>query len=148
MKNIFLIIIIFSCQLPEIQDDWYSFKFDKVKFNNIEEIQEWVNKNINYLPDINSKGKYDYWKYPAETLDDGNGDCEDMANLIIAIVHYQFNYKCNLAFVNDPDISLHFIVRYKGCYYNSTAVGKYKKKIDYAYEYEYDEIPYLISTKR
>lgn len=140
---IFLIIIIlFSCQLAEIQDDWYSFRFDKVKFKNIEEVQAWVNRNIDYVPDKNT-GKIDYFKYPSETLDDGEGDCEDMAILIIAIVHYQFGYKCNLVLIED-----HAIIRYKGQYYNSTCAGKYKKKIDYATEYKYYEIPYLISSKR
>lgn len=142
-----LSIILFSCQLPEIQDDWYSFKFDKVKFNNIEEVQEWVNNNIDYISD-REIGEYDYWKYPSETLDDGEGDCEDMAILIIAIVHYQFSYKCNLVLVQIDNNKAHAIIRYKGDYYDSTSVGKYKKDTRYIQDYDYYKIPYVISTKR
>ncbi len=148
MKRILLLlIIIFSCQLPEIQDDWYSFKFDKVKFNNIEEVQEWVNDNIDYASD-KEIGKSDYWKYPSETLDDGEGDCEDMAILIIAIVRYQFEYKCNLVLIKIDDYNYHAIIRYKYDYYNSTATGKFKKGIQSVQEYDYYKIPYVISTKR
>lgn len=139
-------LILFSCQLSEIQGDWNSFKFNKIKFNNIEEVQSWVHYNIDYVDD-NVKYSRDYFKYPSETLDDDEGDCEDMAILIIAIVHYQFRYKCNLVIVKDDNFT-HAVIRYKGCYYNSTDFGKYHRKVKYAYEYEYDEIPYLISTKR
>lgn len=142
-----LVILLFSCQLAEIQDDWYSFRFDKVKFNNIEEVQDWVVNNIDYVSDQEA-GKNEFWKYPSETLDDGEGDCEDMAILIIAIVRYQFSYKCNLVLVQIDNNKAHAIIRYKGDYYNSTSVGKYKKSTRYSQDYDYFKIPYVISTKR
>ncbi len=143
---ILLIMILSACQIAEIQDDWYSFRFDKVKFNNFEEVLSWVINNIDYTSD-KEIGKYDYFIYPSETLDYGEGDCEDFAILTIAIIHYQFRYKCNFVIVKNNNKD-HAIIRYRGQYYDSTAIGKYKKEIKYAYEYEYFEIPYLISTKR
>jgi hypothetical protein len=141
---VLILILFLSCEITEIQYDWDSFNFDEEKFDNIEEVQRWVDRNIDYAKDINSTGKYSYWRYPSETLDDGEGDCEDMAILIIAIIYDQFNYKCNLVLIDNE----HAIVRYKGCYYHSTTVGKYDKGYSYTCEYEYDDIPLQISMRR
>jgi hypothetical protein len=146
-KLIILSIILFSCQIATIQDDWNSFKFDKVKLNSIEEVQAWVSDKIDPVND-NERYSRDYWKYPSETLDDGEGDCEDMAILIIAIVHYQLGYKCNLVIVTNSINTSHAIISYKGSYYHSTDIGKYDKEFTNTYECEYDEIPYAISTRR
>jgi hypothetical protein len=45
-------------------------------------------QGITYQPDIDpvTKGETDYWKYPIETLADGNGDCEDTAILTAALL--------------------------------------------------------------
>lgn len=39
-----------------------------------------------YRLDLESKGVEDYWRYPIETLVDGEGDCEDMSILAAAIL--------------------------------------------------------------
>lgn len=38
--------------------------------------------HIKYVSDEVSKGQPEYWKYPEDTLNDANADCEDMAILI------------------------------------------------------------------
>ena len=43
-------------------------------------------RNINYSEDIESTGFDEYPKYPIETLIDGEGDCEDSAILLAAIM--------------------------------------------------------------
>jgi len=40
---------------------------------------------IEYQYDADSMGQDEYWKYPVETLYDGNGDCEDTSILFAAI---------------------------------------------------------------
>lgn len=45
------------------------------------DVQEWVNKNIEYTSDGANR---DHWQTPKETLARGRGDCEDMALLKMA----------------------------------------------------------------
>lgn len=47
----------------------------------IDEINHWVNRNIQYVEDSILHGKEDYWATPEETLERGAGDCEDIAIL-------------------------------------------------------------------
>lgn len=48
-------------------------------------------QSISYVEDSVSTGQSDYWKYPIETLSDGNGDCEDTAILTAALLK-EMNY--------------------------------------------------------
>ena len=43
-------------------------------------------QSVPYLEDIDSRGSHEYWKFPAETLWDGGGDCEDTAFLFGTIM--------------------------------------------------------------
>ncbi len=61
-------------------------------------------QSISYETDEDSKGVEDYWKLPAETLWEGNGDCEDHAFLFASIMeamgyetvlHYIYCYNGN-----------------------------------------------------
>ena len=42
-------------------------------------------QTIPYMYDSESVGQEEYWKYPLETLYDGNGDCEDTSILFCAV---------------------------------------------------------------
>ena len=41
---------------------------------------------VDYVTDMDSTGRNEYWKYPLETLWDGGGDCEDKAILCGALM--------------------------------------------------------------
>jgi Skp family chaperone for outer membrane proteins len=62
-----------------------------------QQMYQWVVNNIEYYADTNLpllpatpdgelKWLAEYWKTPAETLADGSGDCEDMANLLASLL--------------------------------------------------------------
>ena len=48
-------------------------------------VEQWVNENIEYELDITNYRMGEYWAYPTETLNHGDGDCEDMAFLISSL---------------------------------------------------------------
>lgn len=56
-----------------------SEKFDKLTAANF--ILKFVQKNIRYSDDNDTKGCVEYWRYPVETLVDKKGDCEDTSVL-------------------------------------------------------------------
>ena len=125
-----LIIIPLSCALPS--DD--GFKFNNPSFNNMQEACEWVNQNIQY-----KKDSYDYWKLPQETLDDGNGDCEDQALLLMGIMKYQKDYNSELVIIQVDSSTSHAIVRYKDKYYDCTNGESYgDKSFKIVGKYDYD----------
>jgi predicted transglutaminase-like cysteine proteinase len=54
-------------------------------------INDWVHANIVYSADPqitnpHGNGQWDYWQTPAETLERGEGDCEDFANLALSLM--------------------------------------------------------------
>jgi hypothetical protein len=67
------------------------------RWSDYQRIYQWIVDNIKYYADTNlpilpatSDGELkwlaEYWKMPAETLEDGSGDCEDMANLLASLM--------------------------------------------------------------
>jgi hypothetical protein len=69
------------------------------RWGDFRRMYDWVVDNIDYNYDTSipllpsSLDSYEeiewfaeYWKMPAETLADGNGDCEDMANLLASLI--------------------------------------------------------------
>lgn len=59
-----------------------------------------VQKNIEYKSDIETKGMEEYPRYPIETLLDGCGDCEDTSILLAAIIK-EMNYEVILLAYDD-----------------------------------------------
>jgi len=62
---------------------------DQNNYNNSETINlilSFVQKNIDYKEDIESKNAEEYWKFPIETLVEKNGDCEDSSILFQSII--------------------------------------------------------------
>ncbi len=127
--SIWLIVL---CSLPDVKN----FKLDHPKFHNMKEACCWVNNNIEY-----KKDKYgDIWKLPQETLDDKNGDCEDMALLLMGIMNYQKNIKSNLVVIEGRTKNVsHAIVEFNKIYYDCTSGTTFKKpktKILYILDYD------------
>ena len=77
------------------------------RWRGFQRLYEWVVNNIDYssdtpiplLPptlDSNDTIQWfaEYWKMPTETMADGNGDCEDMANLLASLI-LSYNNQAN-----------------------------------------------------
>ncbi len=132
MKYLYLLLIIlfYSCSMPADN----SFQFNDPEFNNMKEACEWINNNIRYKSD-----DHDYWKLPQETLDDGNGDCEDQALLLMGIMKYQKGYDSELVVVQIDSSTTHAIVKYDDKYYDCTNGQSYGSR-DYKIvgNYNYD----------
>lgn len=52
-------------------------------------------QNIPYKDDMATTGQREYWKYPAETLWDGGGDCEDSA-ILYAVLMEALGYRSSI----------------------------------------------------
>ncbi len=89
-----------------------------------------VQKNISYKYDQDTKGVIEYPKYPIETLYEGQGDCEDTSILLAAIVK-ELGYGVILLAYDD-----HMAVGIQG---DDASFGKY-------YEYEGEEYFYVETT--
>ena len=132
LKYIFILFVFtFSCT-PYNFEDFYFYE----DVNCIEDIQKWVNDNIEYKKDT-----IEEWASPQRTLYRGYGDCEDFAILIIAIAHKKLDKKCSLLIVQPTSGNCHATVFDKGKVYDSTSVGIYEKDYFLVYEYKYDNIP-------
>ncbi len=84
-----------SAKVQEITGD-YSEDVNEL-WRDYERLYRWVVKNIGYnedsytpfLPDVmngNLRWAHEFWRMPAETLDDKVGDCEDMAVLLASML--------------------------------------------------------------
>lgn len=49
-------------------------------------VLDWVRANVPYDYDINEFGYEDWWQYPVETVQRGEGDCEDTAFLVASLL--------------------------------------------------------------
>jgi predicted transglutaminase-like cysteine proteinase len=63
----------------------------ELTWSDIYSINNWVFYNIHYsydphLTNPDGYGQRDYWQKPAETLDRGEGDCDDQANLALSLM--------------------------------------------------------------
>jgi hypothetical protein len=126
---LFFVLLIFSCAMPGDKE----FVFDKPIFKTMQEANEWVYKNISYKDDF-----YDKWKIPQQTLDDGCGDCEDMAILLMGIMNYQQGINSQLLIVEKSFGIYHAILQYDGNYYeptSGTVDSRLKYKIVATYDY-------------
>ncbi len=136
MRNLILLFffafVLFSCSMPGDG----GFEFDNPKFNNMSDACEWIYKNIKY-----EKDSYDDWKLPQETLDDKEGDCEDQAILLMAIMKYQKGYNSELVIVNIDSSTSHAIVRNGEKYYDPTNGGNFGEcKYQIVNRYDYDSV--------
>jgi len=57
-------------------------------------------QTIPYVTDIDSKGLAEYWKFPVETLYEGNGDCEDTSFLFASLME-AMGYDAAILFFDD-----------------------------------------------
>jgi hypothetical protein len=87
-------------------------------------------QQLHYASDI-LVGFDDYTKYPMQTLNDGTGDCEDMAILTTAILN-KLGYDVKLIFLNIPDGQTHLAV---GVWGHDTYTGTYWSKDNRKYFY-------------
>ena len=71
VKLLLLIVFISACSLDNFQIP------DGIEAETIEELNEWVFLNIEFVPD-----EENYTQEPEETLLKGTGDCEDQAVLL------------------------------------------------------------------
>ncbi len=60
-------------------------------WNDMYKINDWVYTNIDYSNDPYTTnpynyGEWEYWQTPEETLDRGEGDCDDQANLALSLM--------------------------------------------------------------
>jgi hypothetical protein len=120
MKNAILVFLLISCSW-ELGGD---FAFNNPEFSSMKEACKWIYNNIEY-----KKEDGDDWKMPDETLDDGEGDCEDMAILLMAIWKYQTGKETELIGVKTDSGRFHAVVRHEGKYYDCTS-GKKKDNYD------------------
>lgn len=59
---------------------------DNPKLAELYAVDHYVNNRVKYKEDKDNYGQADYWASPAETLKNGNGDCEDYASTKWAIL--------------------------------------------------------------
>jgi hypothetical protein len=79
-------------------------------------------QSLEYTNDIDTKGQVEYPRYPAETLVDGGGDCEDTSALYASLMQCSaVNVDAVLLMYSQPGGSGHMAVgiegRYSGTYY-------------------------------
>lgn len=132
MRNLILLFafILFSCSVPGDG----GFEFDNPRFSSMSDACEWINQNIKYKKDA-----YDDWKLPQETLDDREGDCEDQAILLMAVMKYQKGNNSELVIINIDSSTSHAIVRNGDKYYDCTngkSFGKCEYQIVNRYDYD------------
>jgi len=63
----------------------------ELTWNDMFKINDWVHTNIDYsydpyITNPHNYGEWDYWQTPEETLDRGEGDCDDQANLALSLM--------------------------------------------------------------
>jgi hypothetical protein len=74
-------------------------------WNDLGNLQGWVVQHISYTYDtytpvitgsleygLSVSWRNDFWRFPTETVNDGHGDCEDMAILLTTMVRSYFKY--------------------------------------------------------
>ncbi len=61
-------------------------------------VMSFVQQNVHYWEDSDSKDQKEYWRYPIETLVDEQGDCEDTSVLFAALIENMNNYEAVLLF--------------------------------------------------
>jgi hypothetical protein len=84
----------------------------------------------------------DYWKSPAEFVQDDGGDCEDYAARLIYLLGR------DASFVGIKTVrGLHAIVEYKGQYIDPMVYGKYynREDIEIVCKYNYDLIMLFVT---
>jgi hypothetical protein len=118
---IFVTILFTACYMPSRDGA------DVPLFQNVEEAQYWIVKNIEYAYDEDIYNR-DEWQTPAETVKYGRGDCEDMAILLMYIINTQWEGKPNLV-VTEYRGGYHAIVEWKGVYYDSVTSHKIESPI-------------------
>jgi len=82
-------------------------------------INDWVHSNIDYSYDqymlnpYSIEGRQDFWQTPYETLDRGEGDCDDFANLALSLMLAEENvgwlWGCHVAFDDDAGHAAIFV---------------------------------------
>ena len=126
----------------------------KEKFNEIEAtnfILRFVQENVQYELDNESKGCVEYWRFPLETLVERRGDCEDSSVLFSSIME-SLDYNTILLFyILDNDIG-HLAVGVNISSYYSDNFIEYKNSKYYycettSYGYNLGEIPSDINIK-
>jgi predicted transglutaminase-like cysteine proteinase len=58
----------------------------KWSYNDFDAIREWVTTNIAYQSDSDLFHAGDYWQFPVEIIENGAGDCEDIAILLCSLL--------------------------------------------------------------
>lgn len=104
MKKVFIYIfmtilfsiILNSCTIMDYSDVWdFEITTDmENKIKTLDDIEEWVAKNIKYSDDEERYGKWEeVYQTCQETLDRSTGDCDDIAILILGIAWKMFGVK-------------------------------------------------------
>ena len=105
-----LALLVSACPLYDAGTAFYSS-------TSLEEITYWVANNIDYEEDISQYGESDYWATPQETIDSGEGDCEDFAVLIAYIFYSNTGEKVEFSY-QETELARHFAVKHEGLYYD------------------------------
>ncbi len=65
--------------VPRFQDwrDFLAHAGAGSDMDRLKRVNEFINRRIRFVDDVNSWGQNDYWATPLETLGNGQGDCED-----------------------------------------------------------------------
>jgi len=71
--------------IASMAEDLETFSADMSDLERVQFVLKFV-QSIPYVEDRVSKGVTDYWKFPIETIYDGNGDCEDHAILLATML--------------------------------------------------------------
>lgn len=81
------------------------------------ELITWIRDRVEYKVD-----SLNYWKSPRETLESGEGDCEDFAILFMAMSHDLWGWKPELQLVKiDGFPYLHYWCAWEGVIYDAQA---------------------------
>jgi len=88
------------------------------EFDNIDDIQKYVNESVKY-----KREKYDNWQYAYETMDRKKGDCEDKAIPIIAYMDHNNMGVPKLVVLKNKKKKYHAAVEWCGVVYDSVTSG-------------------------
>lgn len=72
--------------IVELKDDLQSLAQNFNQVDTVNFVLKFVQTNVKYTLDNESKGCIEYWRFPVETLVEKEGDCEDSSVLLAAIL--------------------------------------------------------------
>jgi len=139
---ILCLFLLLSCAFDPSIQTWYEYEESKIpSFDKIEDACYWLYDNISYK----SGGESDFFRTADEILELKEGDCEDIAILLMAIIYKQYRKKATCIFVKEGNNVGHVVVKLNSYYYDTRGkieIDNSKIKLSVPF----DNMTLLIST--